>query len=426
MLEAKEREILEMSEFIKVFQSAVQKLTNLNTDLLGNIEKLNTDAQLMNAKLHEANIKAARTSELQNALDEYMNLNYDLGVKNAKLMTYSDSLTRFIKVSDWVVENLLTVENHSKAREESLNKAQDSDIPKEMLETKLYISEIISSLFTIRTSLLNSVPKVSEEDKTTEGILRHRNIELEEELKKILKETNEVKSKEDSYIRTIESLKQNIELSSIEHSSTIRKMKSELDEIKSVMGAFNARMEDIKKQQESDLKELHTSRSKIVHLNSKQDHFMKKIKELKDNEASLKSENSELKNKIMNYAAGPRNGSQKSVAEDLKVKKAMSQLQILREELFRKDTDLVKKARESIKLEKDIEAQKSNVQRLHSKMKTIESEIISKVSMDLEEKDRQIEILKEMLRCAHSDIKFKDSQINSLKNSDRMTSPRRK
>ena len=129
--------------------------------------------------------------------------------------------------------------------------------------------------------------------------------------------------------------------------------------------------------------------------------------------------------KIMSKNEVKRASVKPSLAEDMKVKKALSQLQILRDEVFRKDTEIVKKSREIIKLEKEIESHKQSNKKLHSQMRTIESQVISKVSQDLEEKDRQIDILKEMLRCAHSDIKLKDSQISSLKG-DRMTSPRRK
>ena len=43
-------------------------------------------------------------------------------------------------------------------------------------------------------------------------------------------------------------------------------------------------------------------------------------------------------------------------------------------------------------------------------MKNIEAEMIDRISKELEEKKRQIEILKEMLRAAHSEFKLKDSK----------------
>jgi chromosome segregation ATPase len=166
-------------------------------------------------------------------------------------------------------------------------------------------------------------------------------------------------------------------------------------------------------------------KSKLAHLAGKQEHFQKKRKEFQDIEEHLRAENLQLKQKFSHIDPARTALRKNTTAEEIRIKKAMSQLQILRDELFRKDTDLVKKAREMIKLEKEIESVKSVNQKMHGKMKAVEAEIIAKVSQDLEEKDRQIEILKEMLRCAHSDIKLKDMQINNMRG-DRMTSPKRK
>ena len=276
--------------------------------------------------------------------------------------------------------------------------------------------------------MVKGTPKINQDDaSSTEELLRKRNTELEIELKQAISQLNDAKSSENVYLNQIDSLKSQIELSSLEYKNLIMKMKNQMDSIKDVTEKFNERIQNFKGENEKNLVELYSVKSKLSHLTANQDKYNEKRKEFKVLEEKLRSENTEMKNKIAAFTNERRQGNGKgSLSEELRIKKAMSQLQILRDELFRKDTDLVKKAREAIKLENEIESQKTNVQKLHSKMKSIEADIISKVSQDLEEKDRQIEILKEMLRCAHSDIKFKDSQINSLKNNERMTSPKRK
>lgn len=424
-IEAKEVEIGDLITAITTLQTAVDKYTKLNSELLGNVDKVNNEIKGLNTKLYEANIKAAKAAELERTIQDYINQNYEKEVKNSKLMMYPDVLSRYLKVTDWVLQNLVNVEDHAKLREETLSKVTEENIQKELLDIKIFISDIITNISTIRTSLKNSTPSISPEDRTTEDILRQKLIDLDKEFQQLSREVIQTKSQEQAYLDTIESLKLNQERASIDYQNSLSKMKSQIEILKDSNEKNNARVEKLVNENEKNLSEIYNLKSKIAHLNGKQEHFIKKRKEFQDLEEELRNEILQLKARTNKFDPNRNTLRKNTTAEEIRIKKAMSQLQILREELFRKDTDLVKKAREMISLEKEIEKEKSVNQKMHGKMKTIEAEIIAKVSQDLEEKDRQIEILKEMLRCAHSDIKLKDTQLNNVRG-DRMTSPKRK
>ena len=423
-IEAKEIEIGDLITAVTTLQTAVEKFTRLNSELLGNVDKVNNDIKGLNTKLYEASLKAAKANELERTIQDYINQNYEKEVKNSKLMMYPDVLSRYLKVTEWVLQNLANVEDHAKLREETLSKVTEDNLQKELLDIKIFISDIITNISTIRASLQNSTPSISPEDRTTEDILRQKLIDLDKEFQNLSKEANEAKSNEQTYLDTIESLKLTQERASLDYQNSLSKMKSQVQILKDSNEKNNARVEKLVTENERNLSEIYNLKSKIAHLNGKQEHFVKKRKEFQELEDELRNEILQLKTRTK--VDPNRNALRKNTtAEEIRIKKAMSQLQILREELFKKDTDLVKKAREMISLEKLIEKEKCANQKMHGKMKTIEAEIIAKVSQDLEEKDRQIEILKEMLKCAHSDIKLKDSQLNNVRG-DRMTSPKRK
>ena len=423
-IEAKEIEIGDLITAVTTLQTAVEKFTRLNSELLGNVDKVNNDIKGLNTKLYEASLKAAKANELERTIQDYINQNYEKEVKNSKLMMYPDVLSRYLKVTEWVLQNLANVEDHAKLREETLSKVTEDNLQKELLDIKIFISDIITNISTIRASLQNSTPSISPEDRTTEDILRQKLIDLDKEFQNLSKEANEAKSNEQTYLDTIESLKLTQERASLDYQNSLSKMKSQVQILKDSNEKNNARVEKLVTEKERNLSEIYNLKSKIAHLNGKQEHFVKKRKEFQELEDELRNEILQLKTRTK--VDPNRNALRKNTtAEEIRIKKAMSQLQILREELFKKDTDLVKKAREMISLEKLIEKEKCANQKMHGKMKTIEAEIIAKVSQDLEEKDRQIEILKEMLKCAHSDIKLKDSQLNNVRG-DRMTSPKRK
>lgn len=425
-IEAKELEITDVYSALNTLQTAVEKFTRLNSDLLGNVDKVNNEIKNLNTKLYEANLKAARANDLERTVQEYINQNYEKDVKNTKLMIYPDVLGRYIKVTDWVLENLLNIENHARDREEGMGKINDDNIQKELIDLKIFIQDTIANVSTIRNTLKNSTPTINPGDRTTEDVLRQKVIELDQELNKFDSELGSIKAKESTYIETIEKLQGTLEKTSLDYQSNLSKMKTQIEIMKEATEKYNERIEKLTSDTEKNMNEIYSLRSKLAHLSGKQEHFNKKRKEFQENEEELRTENMALKHKLLNTDPGRAALRKNTTAEELRVKKAMSQLQILREELFRKDTELVRKAREMIKLEKEIENEKTQKNKMHAKIKSIEAEIISKVSTELEEKDRQIEILKEMLRCAHSDIKLKDTQLNNIRSSDRMTSPKRK
>ena len=49
-------------------------------------------------------------------------------------------------------------------------------------------------------------------------------------------------------------------------------------------------------------------------------------------------------------------------------------------------------------------------------MKTIEGEILEKINEELDTKDKQIMVLKEMLRGSHGELKVKDIVLHSFRN----------
>ena len=140
-LEAKEIEIIELTQGMEILQSAVEKLTKLNSDLISNLDKSNAEIQILNTKFYDANIKASRAAELQSALEEYMELNRQLEIKNSKLMNYVDALAKFIKVSEWVGDNITKVEEEIKGQQEVLNNANETNIGKEILNLKFFLED---------------------------------------------------------------------------------------------------------------------------------------------------------------------------------------------------------------------------------------------------------------------------------------------
>lgn len=98
------------------------------------------------------------------------------------------------------------------------------------------------------------------------------------------------------------------------------------------------------------------------------------------------------------------NECQLTVREN-RLKQAVLHLNTLREEIFKRDTEVAKKNKIIMKLEKEIALLKYNVESSENKMRSVESNVLKKSSRILEDKDRAIEMLKGMIRNK-SDRKF--------------------
>lgn len=117
-----------------------------------------------------------------------------------------------------------------------------------------------------------------------------------------------------------------------------------------------------------------------------------------------------LQNKIDELQKTPRIVKVKSPVDNNTLK-----LQILKEEIFKKDTELVRKTKEIIKLEQDLIDLKESVQLIRLKAQIAEGDWFEKYKTILEDKDKELEILKGMLRGSYSELKLRESKVSLLR-----------
>ena len=427
-IEFKEREIEDAYEDMNKINMIVDTMTKLNSELHSKLETNNHEMEKLNIKSHDNYVKAKQNEELERTLQEYINEKIALEKKISGLLPHIENVSRCTTILEWAERNLGTLEEGILKQYESLKSVDPDQIEKAILDIMYFFQELAASVGTIKHNIEKNKPKPVE-NIGTENSARVQLKEMEIEVAKNTSYVKTFKEREAALQEQIKNLSEMMEKHGLEYKTNVALTSKQANSFRDQTEGFKQRVETLRKENEALSSDLALTKLKLSHANEKFDQLNKRKKDHQEKETELKSQVSELKEKLSTLIDNRRSTNLVSNTSEIKLKKVITQAQILRDEVFHKDSELVKAARERAKLEKEIEGQKSNNNKLHGKMKSIEAELIEKISYELEEKERQIEILKEMLRSAHSEIKIKDSKITSLSKksdeADRMRSPRR-
>lgn len=102
-------------------------------------------------------------------------------------------------------------------------------------------------------------------------------------------------------------------------------------------------------------------------------------------------------------------------AREQRLKATATKLKVLADEAWKRDTEIMKGKKLIAKLQDDITKLRSNEQNTHAKAKSKIAEEMGSVSVQLEDKDREIVILREMIRGMQQQLKTKDLELSRFR-----------
>lgn len=428
VINSKEKEIEDAYSDMNQINYIVETMTKLNNDLHSKLETKNSEMEKLNIESHENRMKARQADELEKTLQDYISQRLALEKKINSLLPHIENVSRYDSILEWAEKNLEILEDGISKQYESLKNVDPDNVEKAIIDINFFFQELANSITTIKHNLQKNKPKAIDMvgiETTTRVQLKEMEIEMDKNNTYL----KTFKDKEAALREQMKELTMVMEKHALEYKNNLSLSTKQSEAFKDQTDKLKERIESLRKENESLASELSSTKLKYNHINGKFDHLNKRKKDHQEKEDDYKKQISELKTKLSTMIDNKKSTNVSSSSAEIRLKKLVTQAQILRDEVFRKDSELIKAARERLKLEKEIEGQKVNNNKLQGRMKSIEAEIIEKISKELEEKDRQIEILKEMLRSAHSEIKIKDSKITTLNKktdeADRMRSPRR-
>jgi hypothetical protein len=400
-LKSKDEEAQGMLEDIQKLSEIIKQFKKLNSDLNEKIEKLNTDLETLKIRSYESEVKAASLPELEGSLNEYIRAfrNAEKKEEDAKvavknLVIAVEDLQAF---AEFVKEKSAELLNDWKKPEEipldGLEGVEKVElIEKEWLKTAK-IREKFSELEEIVRKRKNlkfdeNLDFLKKEKKNGRG-----KKELSDRLEKAERELRIIENQQKPLNDEIFALKELISDIHKGHQQSLENLNLSMKTLQDFNDSLRAEIQTLRLEISRKEGKITSLSSKIINSDSllgKNEEKMRKVLEVKN---LFEKENIELKGK---------NKTLSSQLEDKKkeLSKLLSQnqnlttnIQSLHEEFWKKDTILLKSKKNILKLEKTLNELNQNKLELP---KTDEK--TDKLLKELYEKDRKIEVLKEMIK----------------------------
>ncbi|CAG9316867.1 unnamed protein product [Blepharisma stoltei] len=386
-LEIKESSQNEIKKDIKEISEVFTRMSSLNSELQEKVEKLSEELQETYRKYYEAEIKAKFADKLQLEIDSIIKSKSKLKREN----------TSYLATQESIKEKLSQANEAILAYEEMLNSLLADLKSEEYLENKLKsAAQFCIDFQEMNEKLKNSLNSADfhqeNNNQKNEEIKNAKIEQLEEENSKQRIQITELNEKIETLqleIDTLTRLNQKLKSDFLESTS---KIKNQFNIIKSQ----NDKYKDQRKQAiaERDTKDIELQEMKI-----RLAHASEKIEKIREH-------NRTLNEKISQMQHHHANSQSETLPLDIyKNSKELAYNEVLREEIFKKDTELVRKSKDILRLEKELKELKDTIIQAKSQINEDEYQNI------LDDKDKEIEILKGMLKGAYSETRVKEGKL---------------
>jgi hypothetical protein len=386
----KDMELSSIKNSIRQVSDKLNNIKEMNRLFNQNIEKINNDIENANKRYYEAKIIDENCQEtrtrIRDTIDEYIKNEKEIFKVNRKISMVSE----FFDKKESRLELLEDIQGKISKALEIIPNYQNENFANE-LET------LIKSLEAPVSHLL---PLPFEDTPENSDYIRKIIISNSIMLKKIeiknFQEKNPIKEAQ------IGELKQRIQSGNEIGQEKTNFFQKQSEYFQKQYDIINKKLEDINKESIKKQEMLLKSKQKL-------EENIKKNTEvhLEDNLTT------NLRKDSLNIPSEPLN-SHKSDQEK-KLSKVLIQLDILKQEVNTKDIEIIKNLREKQKSEIKQQHLKLQQQKISSRIKTLEADLLKAINVDLENKDKQIIVLKEMLRGSQGELKIKEQVIDTYR-----------
>lgn len=391
-LGAKESELKSVKEDIQQMGKIVAEMNKINHDLHEKIQKNNENVEKAMKKYMKAKARASIVKELEERLAT------EIEEKNEAFKKVSFWSQFFeVKLKSGFEELKAAIEWLIKANKSSKTSSDTHEL--EILKVFDKTHEVLEIL---KTAYLCSNEQLSRQGSDTAVILlqvkQAQNQIFDQILNKNCKNLNDSLAK--------------LKKESFENIAGLTKIiDQQKDSYKILLEKNHSQLSDLEKK-EAEVQKL---KKKVQNQISRIEKSKEKQKEILNKESEYKNSIKSLQKKIEEMAEERKSTSNLLNVREKRIKGTLLQIQVLREEIFNKDSEVIKKGKDILRLEKFLEELKAQVQQVNSKMKLSDFESLKKVNQEIEDKDKQIAMLKEMLRASNAEIKAKESAISHMK-----------
>lgn len=412
----KEDEMKEVQKDLKDLKKIMKNMSGIYLNVQGKLDQKRHEINELNSNYFELVLNMENEEELEAGFKDSFIVaartkqeKEKVQKKFKKLKGLYQKIQKFPHTVENMLDNLKELDSFI----ESI--IDEREIEKILSDTKEKIEDLTDTLNVSLSKPIKILNNLERKSKTVRGKYK----ENEKQLKDLEKEINKLNSNPQST-----SLKDNLlKLSQIEQNNNINleNISNELltskEKVKISKDGFKNLL-SLNQHADFEFNQLKIKSETISNQ-------LKMSQTFKKNDLSLQEELKAELTLLMKKADKIKSSSfSKDHPDSRKLKNLVTQVTVLHEELMKKDTQIVRKWRELRKSQKESKKIQKSIQSYELKIKQTNDEIYHKFNEQIEKKNKEIDMLKEILKGNANEIKAKEVILSGIKRQLEGVSPK--
>ena len=415
-LEIKKIQIEDAAKDLQELEKLFSGMNEINKSIERKMEEKRAEGNEMSDKYYELAMNSEDIHEVERMYSE-------TAVEKRRLIEEVESKSMRMKKVEIFYNK---IKSYPKKISELFQSLQESS---RFLENIIDEREISASLISSHALIaeLKEIFQVSLSSRLT--ISEKDPIDYDIELEEALNRLNTLNKS----ISTLETSSKNSSLNEIKKlaSTSQEKNTQKIQQISQEIQNFVENYQTTRLSLEAQLKESQEKEVQIIQTKIKTDTIISKVTVLHNLKKSEINKQESLKNEI-NTLMKQEDKSKSSIHDkdtyvnEKKLTNLVTQVTAIHEEIMKKDTQIIKRTRESMNVEALISQIEENIQNIDAKIRETKEILYNRVSEDISKKDKEIDMLKEIVRGNASEIKSKDATLTGIKKllNDNISTPK--
>ena len=365
---------------VVAMSSIVQDLNRVNEDLKSKIESLNEEMERVNSEKYQAVKRAEQVDALEVELKQALS---DLQNAQRKLTNAQEDVSDMKKLRELVYEASLKVT-------ETAQKLRDFE-DDEWQELGSELNQLASSL-----SSAGSQPHA--QDPATLSDLKAQIKSLKAELNTANNKLTQAQIASQVHEKRVSELEKELNEMKNSHKEAILELQERFKPLQIAAEKAIATRQDLENRIEIANAETQKRLTENANLSEKLQKERNRSEELRRNDEENRRTIKELRGEKLQLQAEKNSLEEENRSKEQQMKETLSRVMAVTEELWRRDTDILRRETQRLKLVEELSALKTSIQNSQVRLKVKSAEDFAQVNSQLEAKEREIQALKRLLQ----------------------------
>lgn len=395
-LEQKKGQVSEVKKDIVQLSKIIQDMTKLNSELNAKIDTINKDTSRMSTDYYAAVAKAEHTEQLEKDLAEYISSNQWHEKQTNKLNeTLAKSYNSKLAIESASREVQATLQQLSGLVEDISSLTASNDPRVSVLAAKVTegFKAVRHRLKQVTPDEVAKPPQPLDEN-VLQAQLREARLQLKDKDRRQARNQVEIANLTRKLARI--EIQHGKELSESNEAGDRTQKRANI--LLEQVSGFSDRLDQLRNELGKKEADLQKAQTQVMHLQNRIEDMKRKVREHVDKSAALEKLMKDQRALIIKMQTGRFEEEKQIALKEMKALKSSSKSQALQEELYFKDTELIKKNKELHHLQQQLADFEAKYKAVQAKLKSASTEGAEEYVKLLDEKTREIDILKGMVR----------------------------